>query len=126
MATPYQRLRDKMSPESRREADIKTAVMLEELRLVEIRKALDLTQTEIGEKMGVSQAMISKVEAAEGNILIDTMRKYVEALGATLVIKARFADGEVEISPASLNRDPSIVRLRSLAGSDLDAEKTLK
>ena len=104
MATPYQELRDKMSPENQLKAAAKTTEMLIGLHHAELRKALALTQTEIAERIGVSQAMISKVEAAQDNILIETMRKYIEGLGADLVITARFPDMDIPINPAMMNR----------------------
>jgi transcriptional regulator with XRE-family HTH domain len=73
------------------------------LRLSEIRKSLELTQTDIAELLGVDQSNISRIERGLfRNTEIGTLRAYIEALGGTLEIHARVGnrahkliDGEV-------------------------------
>ncbi|HUQ59704.1 helix-turn-helix domain-containing protein [Lentzea sp.] len=63
-------------------------------RLAELRKKVRLTQTDVAERMGVSQARISQLERGEVDQLeVDTVRRYVIALGGTLRIVADI-DGE--------------------------------
>lgn len=50
-----------------------------------LRQALDLSQAELGERIGRSQAFISSVEAGEPALRIDTAAELCDALGATLV-----------------------------------------
>jgi transcriptional regulator with XRE-family HTH domain len=64
----------------------------EAVRLAELRQGRGLTQGELAERAGVGQAAISRLEG-RGDILVSTLAKIVEAMGATLSIRARFPDG---------------------------------
>lgn len=58
-------------------------------RLKELRKELNVTQVELAKKLHVSQNRISRIE--HGDIeksQVDTLRKYVEAIGGQLSIVA--------------------------------------
>jgi len=60
-------------------------------RLREIRQAQDITQTELAGQLQVSQNRISQLEHGEiGRSEVDTLRRYVEALGGRLNIEATF------------------------------------
>ena len=53
------------------------------LQLVEARQALGLTQTQMAELMGVSQAQVSRIEkAGYDTYTLTTLRRYVKALGS--------------------------------------------
>ena len=101
MAKPFKALREKMPADARERSELKTFEMLSEIRLADLRKALSLTQTELAERMGVSQAAISAFEN-QPDILLTTLSKYLEQLGAELVISARFPDGVVELTRKEL------------------------
>ena len=60
-------------------------------QLAEIRKATGLTQAQVAQALGVSQARISKIEHGEISG-IDVVRAYVDALGGTLDIVANLGD----------------------------------
>ena len=69
----------------------------EELRLYELRSALIReTQAALAEKLGVSQAAISKLENS-GDPKISTLAAYIEALGGRLKISAEFDEGAVPL-----------------------------
>src|SRR5690242_13301599 len=51
-----------MSPESRARAQLKARVMLEELRLGELRRARQLSQEELAERLDTTQSEVSKLE----------------------------------------------------------------
>ncbi len=52
------------------------------LQLVEARQAAGLTQQEVAERMGVSQAQIARIEKSGYNAYtLRTLRRYLEALG---------------------------------------------
>jgi transcriptional regulator with XRE-family HTH domain len=74
-------------PEARRRAIEARAdkLIAEERGLAELRKDLEQSQVELAEKMGVRQADISKIER-RGDMLISTLRRYVEAVGGSLEI----------------------------------------
>jgi len=62
-------------------------------RLREIRAAQDITQVELAGQLKVSQNRISQLEQGQiGRSQIDTLRRYVEALGGVLNVEATFGD----------------------------------
>ncbi|MGH3849499.1 MAG: helix-turn-helix domain-containing protein, partial [Pseudonocardiaceae bacterium] len=48
--------------------------------LAAVRHAFDLTQTELAERLGVSQANVAKIEK-RSDLLVSTLRSYLAALG---------------------------------------------
>ena len=62
-------------------------------KLRELREALAITQVELAAKIAVSQNRISRIE--HGDIeksQVDTLRKYVEAVGGTLRVEVEIGD----------------------------------
>lgn len=81
-------------PERRRRvADMKRAKLAAQ-RLSGMRERRSMTQREVADALAVSQANVSRIEH-EDDLYLSTLRAYVEALGGTLDINARFPDGEV-------------------------------
>ncbi|SDU13332.1 helix-turn-helix domain-containing protein [Jiangella alkaliphila] len=67
-------------------------------QLTEIRKAQGRTQTQVAADMGVSQKRISAIES--GDLMkteVDTVARYVEALGGRVRVVADFPEGSVTI-----------------------------
>ncbi|SFJ57991.1 Helix-turn-helix [Streptosporangium canum] len=60
-------------------------------QLAEMRKAAGITQVELAEALGVTQARISKIENGEVSG-IDVVRAYVTALGGTVDLVATLGD----------------------------------
>ena len=60
----------------------------EEMTLQALRKQLELTQESMAERLDIRQGNISKVEN-RSDMLISTLRSYVEAMGGTLELVAR-------------------------------------
>jgi predicted transcriptional regulator len=67
-----------------------------EIGLYELRRALDLSQVSLADRLEVTQSAISKLEASD-DLLLSTLRGYVEALGGKLVLKAEFANTTIEL-----------------------------
>ena len=61
-----------------------------------LRSLAGLTQNDLAERLNVGQAAISKIEH-RGDVQISSLKKYVEALGATLRIEAAF-DAEASLT----------------------------
>lgn len=62
-------------------------------RLAELRKRKHVTQVEVAEDMGISQARVSKIERGEvSRSEVDTLAAYVRALGGKLQLIANFGD----------------------------------
>jgi hypothetical protein len=65
--------------------------------LVDLRNARAVTQMQLKEALGIEQATLSRMERRD-DMLVSTLRRYVEALGGDLKLVATFAEGEVEIT----------------------------
>lgn len=59
------------------------------VELKKLRQLAGFTQGQISHRMGVQQAAVSKIEAG-GEVYLSTVRRYVEALGASLRLSAEF------------------------------------
>lgn len=59
--------------------------------LQQMRKARALTQKKLAKKLGVGQVAVSKLES-RSDLLISTLRSYIEAMGGTLDLVVRFPD----------------------------------
>jgi len=71
--------------------------MLADVALDELRRARELSQEELARTLGVNQASISKLERRT-DMYLSTLRKYVEALGGELEIRAHFRECSVRIT----------------------------
>lgn len=84
----------KALPAERRKSILAEADRLEAeyVTLCALRKAHDLTQVQLADKLGKSQVSIAKMEK-RSDLLISTLRAYVEAMGGTLNLSVEFPDG---------------------------------
>lgn len=64
-------------------------LIAEEKSLGELRRARALTQKSLARKLGIGQESISKLES-RGDLMLSTLRNYVEAMGGKLDLIARF------------------------------------
>lgn len=65
-------------------------------RLAEIRSAYGLNQSELAQRLDISQPRVSRIERGDlDTAQISTLRAYVNALGAELEIVAKFGDERV-------------------------------
>ncbi|MDI1343467.1 MAG: XRE family transcriptional regulator [Pseudolabrys sp.] len=76
----------------------KTAALNTALALHELRKVRTVSQRELADRLAVGQPAVAKLER-RGDMYVSNLRRYVEALGGTLEIAARFPDGAVTIAP---------------------------
>lgn len=66
--------------------------------LAQLRKELGVTQTQLAQHMGVSQARVSEIE--RGNLAhteLNTVRNYIEALGGRVRVIADMGSRSVDI-----------------------------
>jgi len=104
---PFSVLADRIMADSVRRARIEERRRVYEtaLRLVDLRGERGLTQTALAAKMRVSQKRVSTIER-QGNPQVETLRRYVAALGADLEITAVFPDGRaVPIAEIPINAE---------------------
>jgi DNA-binding transcriptional regulator YiaG len=74
--------------------------------LAAIRRAADLTQTELARQLGVSQAAVAKTEQRR-DLLLSTLNAYLEAIGGHMRIIVSFDGGsEVELDLGKLDLTP--------------------
>lgn len=76
-------------PASRRKRIEKRAQELATLK--DLRLAVEKTQVELAAELGVGQDTISRLEK-RSDMLLSTLRHYVESMGGTLELVARFPD----------------------------------
>ena len=97
----------------RRNVEARSAELVaEELSLRDLRRAYRLTQAQMAKALGIGQDGMSRLEQ-RSDLLISTLRNYVEAMGGDLRLIARFPD-----RPA--------VAVTALSGIDADEPHTLK
>jgi predicted transcriptional regulator len=68
---------------------------LAEIGLFELRRALERSQTELAEEIGITQSAISQLERS-GDVKLSTLRTYLEKLGARLELLAVFDEDDEE------------------------------
>lgn len=66
-------------------------LIAEELTLRDLRKAHELTQERLADMLGVKQESISNIEK-RSDLLLSTLRLYVEAMGGDLSLLVTFPD----------------------------------
>jgi DNA-binding transcriptional regulator YiaG len=86
-----------MTPERQARASKRARAMRGEMHLADLRRARELSQAELAEKLGVAQSEVSKVERRT-DLYLSTLKKYIEAAGGRLEIVAHFPDADVRIS----------------------------
>lgn len=92
MAKPISELLNRLPAERQAAIKTKTAVILAQLDLPEIRKTMDMTQQGMADALGISQPRVAKLEKG-GDVQLSTLRNYLFALGGDLEVRAKFPDG---------------------------------
>jgi len=89
-------------PVDRAAVDAHKKRMLDEVRayrLRELREASELTQVELAGRLHVSQNRVSRIEHGDiDRSQVDTLRKYVEALGGRLRVEVELGDERIQIA----------------------------
>ena len=98
MAKSFKTLLEQMPPERRERIADRTQDLLIELALRELRQARNLSQQQLADALGISQAALSKMEH-QSDIQVSTLRRILDAMGGELKLVARFPDGEFIITP---------------------------
>jgi predicted transcriptional regulator len=94
---PFGELTKTFTPERRARMAAKAAVLREEMTLEELRKSRSLSQEDLASAMVVGQPAVAKLEK-RADMHVSNLRRYIEALGGTLEITARFNDASAVIS----------------------------
>ncbi|MEJ5989720.1 helix-turn-helix domain-containing protein [Ramlibacter sp. PS3R-8] len=67
-------------------------------QLKSLRKLRGLTQAELGQLLGLSQARVAVMEARPGSLTLDQLLRLLNALGADMLIRARPLKEEAGVS----------------------------
>ena len=94
---PFGELTKRLPAARKARIDDKAAALHTALTLHELRKARAVSQQQLARKLAVGQPAVAKIER-RSDMYVSNLRRYVEALGGTLEISARFADGTVTIT----------------------------
>lgn len=97
MAHKFSELVAKMSPEARARSEARAKQMLKEMPLDELRAARAITQENLAEVLGVTQATVSKIER-RADMYVSTLGRFIQAMGGKLDVRAIFPEGEVKIT----------------------------
>jgi len=92
----FAELRNCMSSQALAEAEAEAARLGEEMDLAEVRRALKLSQEEIGQTLQIKQGSVAKIEK-RADMYVSTLRRFIEAMVGELEIVARFPDHAVKI-----------------------------
>lgn len=93
MAT-LKELMAKQSPESQERIAEKVEVLRQVIALNMLREELNLSQAELASAMGVKQPTIAKMEQADNDPRLSTLKRYVTALGGELSIDVKLPTGK--------------------------------
>ena len=82
----------KLSPAQRKKVKARVAQLIAEvMALQQLRQARKLTQQKLAKSLRIGQEGVSKLEK-RSDLLISTLRDYVEAMGGKLSLVAKFPD----------------------------------
>jgi predicted nucleotidyltransferase len=85
------------SPERAARVVARVAVLKKDMALHELRQARERSQEELARELKVGQPAVAKLER-RADMYVSNLKRYVEALGGSLEITARFPDGVVNIT----------------------------
>lgn len=101
MATSMEEMLAKR-PVDREVVEVHKKRLLDEVRayrLRELREASELTQVQLAGRLHVTQNRVSRIEHGDiDRAQVDTLRKYVEAIGGTLRIEVELGDERIQIA----------------------------
>jgi DNA-binding transcriptional regulator YiaG len=97
MAKNFRVLRDRMTPERRARNEAATQALLAEMSIDELRRDRAISQEDIAGILDINQAAVSK-QVRRPDWHVSTLRRYIEAMGGQLELRANFPDRSVTLS----------------------------
>ena len=92
------RIRKQLSPERSRKISARASeIMAEEMTRKQLRRALSLTQVALAKNLGITQDGLSRLENRT-DLLLSTLRGYVQAMGGKLELVVEFPDRKIILS----------------------------
>ena len=93
MYTKFNDLKHKATPEQLALEKREAKAELERMGFGKLRQARQLTQVALAERLDVPQGAISRMERRT-DLLLSTLRQYIEGMGGRLELKAVFPEAE--------------------------------
>ena len=108
MGTTLQEKMASLPPERRARIETETArLQAAYMTLKDLRRAQDMTQAHLAKQLGKSQVTIAQMEKRT-DLLLSTLRRYVEAMGGRLDLVVQFPDqAPVILKQLNGEADPS-------------------
>ena len=92
----FSELLNALPEERQKKIERRVKQSLQSMPLEEVRRARQMTQANLAERLGVNQGEVSKIEHRT-DLYLSTLAGYIEALGGKLEIRAVFPDQEMQI-----------------------------
>ena len=93
---PFKELTKGFSDARKARVAARRSELRSEMALHELRQARERSQEELARELGVGQPAVAKLER-RADMYVSNLRRYIEALGGSLEITARFPEGSVNI-----------------------------
>ena len=93
----FDELTKTFTPLRKRRVARKVRDLKEGMALHELRRAGERSQEELARQLKVGQPAVAKLERRT-DMYVSNLRRYIEALGGSLEIRARFPEGSVAIT----------------------------
>jgi transcriptional regulator with XRE-family HTH domain len=101
-----------LKPARRKRVEARAAALIaEEMSLRDLRQALKLTQERLAEALDIGQDGVSRLEQ-RSDLLISTLRSYIEAMGGHLELVAEFPNRPPVVLAGLASVEPESVRRR--------------
>jgi transcriptional regulator with XRE-family HTH domain len=92
----FKGLTKSFSPERKARVAARVNALKKDMALHELRQARERSQEELARELKVGQPAVAKLER-RADMYVSNLRRYIEALGGSLEITARFPEGSVNI-----------------------------
>lgn len=99
-----------LSPARRKKIESRAVHLIaEEMTRQELRRAREQTQVKVAKTLGITQDSVSRLEQ-RSDLLLSTLRSYVEALGGNLSLIAEFPDQDPVLLSGIADDEPKLVK----------------
>lgn len=94
---------------TRAEARTRTQAYVLGFRLAQLREEIGMSQAQLAESMGISQPRVSQIERGDvSQMEVDTLSRYIMALGGRLKLVADFEDHDLTGSTGEVDRSVAL------------------
>ncbi|MBW4507769.1 MAG: helix-turn-helix domain-containing protein [Scytonematopsis contorta HA4267-MV1] len=94
---PFSELQKKMTPEQRAKSDARAKLVSLHIALIELQQSLGIAQEDLETDLGFDLSETPDLDSLD-NLKINTLSRYINALGGSLKIVAHFPSKEVVLA----------------------------